>query len=253
MSGWIVYSSESGGAHSIRAAEVDTANGNRTTNAFSVSQSGNELPEPGAPEVAIIGGTPTLTWWKAEAGSLNASLRGARVQASGSVTDRFRATVQGNTAGATELIAAASANGELYLAYPDFSSGSGVLQLLEVAPGDTGSLSGGTAITGSNTTNRAPSAVPVDPNGDGTAEELAVSWEQGNTTDPSIMIGSTSLSSPSQMSEREIASNFPMGPDFTLKDRKAGTIWLNKANQNSKDVKYAPISIDGVPVCSPNP
>jgi hypothetical protein len=44
-----------------------------------------------------------------------------------------------------------------------------------------------------------------------------------------------------------------MGPDFTLKDRKAGTIWLNKANQTSKDVKYAPISIDGVPVCSPNP
>jgi hypothetical protein len=245
---WISYGLEAPSGDLIYGAGLDASNWSLSTTSFAVSNTSNPLPKPGAPEVAVVGGTPTIVWWHAGM----EEVRGARISG-GTTTNEFSYSVSVLNTQRAEPISARSVSDELIVVFPDFSVGNGALHSLSLQPGATGMQSGATQITGSSATNRAPSAVPVDPNGDGTAEELAVTWEQGNTTDPSIMVGSTSLSSPGKMSGREVVSNFPKAPDITSTDGKAGTSWLNKANQNSKDVKYAPISIDGVPVCTPNP
>jgi hypothetical protein len=251
---WVSYTLDDGGDFIIRAAAVDLSKGNRTTDPFTVSQSGNELPGEGNPGIEIVGGTPTVVWLEPDTMAVNDIIRGARVQTGGSAQNRFQLEVGGKTTAEPEPVDVTGVDGILYAVYPEYSGGTASLKVLAIAPSDTGSLTGGTAITDSSATNRAPSAVPVDPNGDGTAEELAITWEQGNTTDPSIMIGSTSLSSPGKMSGREVepSGNEPENGGLAKHGGKLGGIWV-ETNRMDNLVEYVPISIDGVPVCTPNP
>jgi len=241
----------------IKAAAVNLSNGDLSTQPLVVSQSGNELPEVGKPEVAVVGGTPTAVWWQARSGNLDVTLRGARLQSGGTINDRFSTSIKGTSgSGESEPVAATEADGAMQLVYPDFSSGTGVLNHLEVGTNETGTLSGATQITGDSQTNRQPAAAAVDADGDGTDDRLVVAWAQGSTSDPAIQVGQTELSNPSMISGRTVVqTSDDENPTLALSDGRIGATWLdgvdNGDSDTADDVKYAPVSIDGPPVCTP--
>jgi hypothetical protein len=246
---WLAYSVEQqDGGHVVKTLALNL-NNEQTTGPNGVSDQNNSLPKPVNPELSLLSGTPTVVWWDAA----NSELRGARL-ANGSAKDRFNSPVGVDSTRTAEPVDVFASSGEVGLVYPDYSSGNAALHYLPIKPSDTGEITRSpTPLTGTGQTNRQPSARAVDSNGDGTADRLLVVWAQGATDDPAIVVGQTSLSSPGMLQGEKVKGNGDDSamPGLAITGEQAGAVWVDTIVGNSRDAKYAPLSIDGVPICNP--
>ncbi|MFB6373461.1 MAG: hypothetical protein ABEN55_10175 [Bradymonadaceae bacterium] len=178
---WTAYTYQTGnGKHDVRAAGINLQTGEVATGPVKDLDSGNDLPGSGAPEIAMVNGTPTVAWWDAR----TENLHGARLKGEG-VDTRFDVATNVVNLAKAESIAFFGRGGKAHLVYPDYgnSTASG-LQYLAVGPNATGTVSGATAITGDSETDRRPSARPIDADGDGQVDHLFAVWARGSNTDP---------------------------------------------------------------------
>ena len=245
---WVAYTFESGDSgHLVRAAGVDLQNEEVGTGPFDVTAGGDELLNAGAPEIAVVGGTPTVAWWDKAANSV----RGARLS-SGAVDSRFEVSIGTTNSEFHEPIALLAHGGKAHLLFPDYtSSGESALQYLTVGANETGELSGATALTGDGDTHRQPAAQAVDADGDGMVDKLLVVWGRGSSNDPALVYGRTSIGSPGMMSGRVVKERGSgiVSPELISSDDRAGTIWQQPVVGDSKNIKFVPLSVDGVPIC----
>jgi hypothetical protein len=145
-----------------------------------------------------------------------------------------------------EPIALFAHNQKAHVLYPDYKQSAGsALTYAAVEPGDTGNLDVGQPITGESKMHRQPSAIPTD------NDEMLVVWARGAKDDPSIVADRTELGSPSDLSGQVIRSEadnkLATGPMVANGDKGAGTVF---AQRNGMDTKYAPLSINAVPICN---
>lgn len=249
---WVAYSAENVNGHIVKAAAVNATDGSLATGDTRLSgpDATDAMSTGTLPEIAVASGTPTVAWWDVDGERID----GARI-VGGSPQDRFHVDLTKVPLGA-EKIDLFSANGDLGILYPTYGAGGNAeLKLLTFGPNDTGSLTGATPLTGAGVANNRPSALPVDPNGDGTDESLLVLWEKSPTgsSQTEIAVGSTQLSSPSQLPEKTVMNEFTRLRDLGVRNERAAGLSLDLVDQTNKDVTYTPISIDGVPVCNPDP
>jgi len=253
---WVAYSFERGSGHVVKIAGIDVTNGSITEgpDRLTDTNAGNELGSSADPEITAEPGQPTAVWWDKTDGKL----RGARFQSGGNLS-RFTFDLGEDNkihSESAEPVATVGADGKLRVIFPDYAaSNQSSLSMLSISPSDTGTLGGATQITGDSQTNRQPAAAAVDADGDGTDERLAVAWAQGATSDPTIVVGQTGLSNPSMISGEAVKSigERAKRPAIAESSSKLGGTWLETSSVNARDVEYAPISIDGVGVCNPNP
>jgi hypothetical protein len=207
---------------------------------FQVSPSGDTLPKPAAPEIAMVDGIPTVAWWSVR----QEQIRGAWLD-QGVVDSRFSFSVGLVELFDPEPIALLGHDGEAHIVHPDYVEGrSRALTYATVESGETGTLEVGEPVTGDAETHRQPAATPVS------GDEMWVVWARGPAEDPSIVADRTDLGSPSDLTGRVVRSRadneLATGPMVANGDEGAGTIF---AQQNGMDAKYAPLSTEGVPIC----
>lgn len=248
---WVAYSAQNVNGHIVKAAAIDATDGSLTTDDTRISgtNSSDAMSAGTLPEIAIPSGTPTVAWWDVD----GERIAGARI-VGGNPQDRFHIDLAKVALGA-QKIDLFSANGEPGILYPSYGTdGNADLRLLTFGPNDTGLLTGATPLTGASVENHRPSALPADANGDGTDESLLVLWEKNSSSSSKteIAVGSTQLSSPSQLSEEIVMKAITRLHDLSAQKGRAAGLSVDDS-QAKKDVMFTPISIDGVPVCDPDP
>ncbi len=246
---WAVYSSWNReltnlpeGGYTIRATAIDAESSGVAYGPFDVSPSGQGLPQPGDPEIAVVDGTPTVGWWDAP----SETIRGARLSED-TVDSRFRfpmSLVNSVQAEPIELFAHDATTHILHADYTD--SGDSSLDHVAIDPGETGELEGGEAITGDADLHRQPTALPVED------EAMLVVWARGDSSDPTLLAARSPLDSSDRLSGSPVkrGGDESERPHLAATGPKAGVAWLETVMGNDRDVKYAPLSIDGVPVCA---
>jgi len=206
-----------------------------------------------APEIAVVDGTPTTVWWNADA----ETIYGVRL-ADGDASGAFSVPVGLETStAADESVALLGIGTGAHLLYPDYREDSPrVLRHLAVGADETGALGPGTQVTGEAKLDRQPSATPVDRDGDGEADHLLVTWARGAADDPEIAAGRIPFGGEegADPMEPEIVKESGDGatsPEVAARDDRGGVIWRQpKSAGVDSHVEYAPLSIDGVPICN---
>lgn len=237
---WVAYSKRvMTRTFAVRAAGLSFTNGQITSSPKKAGGAG----WPTEPSVAVVGSTATVAWWDG-----SGDVRGGRPQHG----ESFRIAAGGGSK-TVEPVSLLAHGGEAHLVYATYT-GSSTSKLRHVAIGSnqTGTLSGGTDLTGATERNRVPEAVPVDRSGDGSDDHLLIGWQQGTGTSATIAVGRMSLSAPGSMAPRAITKqgNPPSHPALATDGGKAGAVWEIPPASSKAKVEYAPVSIDGIPVCN---
>ena len=243
-SAWVTYSVERGGhGHGIWAAKVPLRNGELSVGPFEVSKYVFRMSSKSAPVIGIVGGTPAVAWWNTG----REAVRGAWLKG-GTVTGRFHTPVGRDGHGRGKPMEMVVHDGTAHLLFPHYVGSESELTHLAVSKGTTGMVSGATALTGSEGENGLPSAAAVDRSGDGTADHLLVVWQQDFGAE--VAVGTMPLDSPGQMTPRVVKPrpDRPIHPDLAF-DGRAAVVWRAPTFGDERDVGFAPVSIDGVPIC----
>ncbi len=240
---WTTYFSENSADEStVRATVLDAQTGDVLHGPFDVASDSELLPQPGDPEIAVVDDTPTIAWWDPS----SEEIRGVRLNEE-SVESRFYFPIDLNlNATFAEPIDLFAHDGSAHILHPDYTgSGESTIDYVSVDPGETGELAAGEAITGGSDLHRQPSAVPVSDDG------MLVVWARGELDDPEIVVGERAMDASGQLSETLVQAGGDEAerPRLTVTGPKAGVTWLNTGVVSERDVKYAPLSQDGVPIC----
>ena len=253
--GWFAHNSKESqsGSYLMKVSAMDLQDGSIKEPPFALFPKKNKLPKAAVPDIEVVMGKPIVGWWDPVA----KVVRGVWIDG-GTVKSDFGVGVGTMFSKPTEPVEFISLGGDVGVVFPDYpSNGNAALQYLKIGPNESGTISTApTALTGSMKTNRQPAARAVDSDGDGTDDRLVVVWGQGSTGDPAIMIGQTDLQNPQKFQDAKQvkgAMKNNTDPSIALNGERAAVVVLETVNRMSKDVKYAPLSIDGQPICNPAP
>ncbi|MFB6352173.1 MAG: hypothetical protein ABEN55_01160, partial [Bradymonadaceae bacterium] len=242
---WVAYSSGPDADHlEVRVASLSFESGDVTTEPERAGASEDDMLEiPTKPSVAIVGGSPLVVWWDRD----DERIRGGRP-----LSDRqFRVPAAAGSED-FEPVSVTGIGETAHLIYPDNDDAStGSLTHLAVGPDETGELSGATSLTQATALNRSPEAVAVDRDGDGTDDHLLMVWQRGSGSDATVVAGTVASTSPGTVSPRALVSgdDSTVFPALAVDGGRAGAVWQTALSGSAEAVEYAPVSVEGVPVC----
>jgi hypothetical protein len=248
---WLAYSLEVSvpvGTHYVKVVGVQLSR-KKTVGPLVVSDRNEHLPAPGAPEVAVTGKTPVVAWWDAD----KELVRGAIIS-SEKVQGRFKKAVDVVSRREAEPIDLISTANGIGVVYPDYAQSKGVLKLIKVEiSGNSGRVGAATQLTDGSKDNRLPTVRRVDADRDEKPDELLVAWGLGLGDDPTLVAGQTDLKNLGMLDPAELVGGVEAGrPSLVSADGHAGVVWPEFIEGNDRDVSFAPLSVDGVPICKPS-